>query len=71
MFVYVVAEYAGTIKATQSTKPVWFNIDKIPYKNMWVDNKYWLPFVLENKKFVAEFIYKDAEKVQEMWMKIL
>ena len=71
VFVYVVTEYAGTIRTTQSTKPVWFNIDKVPYKNMWVDNKYWLPFVLGGQNFLAEFIYKDAEKLQEMWMKIL
>lgn len=71
VFVYVVTEYRGTIRTTQSTNPVWFDTDKIPYQNMWADNKYWLPFVLEGQNFLAEFIYKDAEKVREMWIRIL
>ncbi|XKL62640.1 hypothetical protein PGB90_002473 [Kerria lacca] len=39
--------------------PKWFNIKDIPFQNMWPSNKYWLPLVIEGKKFDAFFLYKN------------
>ena len=36
-------------------KPEWFDIDNIPYEEMWADDKYWLPLLLDDKKFEGNF----------------
>ncbi len=53
--------YIGKPKKSNEMKPKWFNINKIPYKQMWIDDKYWLPLLLENKFFKGEF-HLDLER---------
>jgi 8-oxo-dGTP diphosphatase len=36
-------------------QPKWFNLDKIPYKEMWENDKLWLEKVFNNEKFKAIF----------------
>jgi hypothetical protein len=38
-------------------KPEWFGFDEIPYSEMWPDDEYWLPKVLEGKKIVGSFFF--------------
>jgi 8-oxo-dGTP diphosphatase / 2-hydroxy-dATP diphosphatase len=46
---------------TEEMKPEWFSIDKIPYDSMWPDDKFWLPLLLEDKKFKGKFVFdKDT-----------
>lgn len=33
-------------RETDEMEPQWFNIQKVPYDQMWQDDKYWLPSVL-------------------------
>lgn len=33
----------------------WFDIDKIPYRKMWPNDRYWLPLFLKKKFFTGEF----------------
>jgi hypothetical protein len=44
--------------------PQWFDIDKIPYENMWKDDVLWYPFMFSNKIFKAYFLFKaDQETI--------
>lgn len=45
--------------------PKWFKIGEIPFEQMWDDDKFWLPHILEGKKFNAKFIFEKGEKVLE------
>ena len=36
-------------------KPRWFNINEIPYEEMWPDDQYWLPLLLNGKLFRGKF----------------
>lgn len=58
---YVATEWDGIPSESEEMKPVWFPIEKIPYDKMFVDDKYWLPLVLEGKKIKAFF------EVDEEW----
>ena len=40
-------------------EPHWFNIKEIPYDEMFPDDKYWLPYLLEGHKFNAYFNFDD------------
>ena len=48
--------YTGTPVETIEASPFWCQIDRIPYENMWADDRLWLPIVLSGKKFKGYFI---------------
>ena len=51
-------------------KPIWFNVEEIPYDQMWQDDKYQLPLVLENKVLNGKFKFgKDNESIEYMDLK--
>jgi 8-oxo-dGTP diphosphatase len=52
--------YTGTPVETIEASPFWCQIDRIPYENMWADDRLWLPIVLSGKKFKGYFIF-DGE----------
>jgi 8-oxo-dGTP pyrophosphatase MutT (NUDIX family) len=48
-------QFKGIPKETDEMKPEWFNLDSIPYDKMWIDDRYWLPLLLDGKCFRGEF----------------
>jgi 8-oxo-dGTP diphosphatase len=62
MFVHVFkAEgFSGEPGETEEARPEWFSIDGIPLDEMWPDDKYWVPKMLEGEKFLAR-VYFDEE----------
>ena len=55
--------YLGTPKETDEMTAEWFNIDNIPYDNMWKDDAYWLPILLEGKRFLGEFLFTPEHDI--------
>lgn len=45
----------GTPVETEEMRPRFFEIDQIPYKQMWADDLYWLPALLEGRGILAHF----------------
>ena len=54
--VFIATEWKGTPTETDEMKPDWFKLADIPYDDMWSDDPYWLPLVLENRKIIASFV---------------
>lgn len=52
---FVATAWDGEPKESDEMKPQWFDLDKIPYEQMFIDDKYWLPLVLEGKKITGFF----------------
>ena len=42
-------------------RPEWTDESAIPYDQMWTDDKFWLPSLLQGKFFKAEFHFADDE----------
>lgn len=57
--VFLAHEYVGEAKETDEAKPIWFNVESLPYDRMWEDDIYWLPLVLDKKKIYGRFSFKD------------
>lgn len=57
--VYLVNNYSSEPTETEEMKFQFFSVDKIPYKKMWDDDKYWLPLILKGKKLRARFVFKE------------
>jgi 8-oxo-dGTP diphosphatase / 2-hydroxy-dATP diphosphatase len=51
--------FTGEPVETEEMKPQWFPYESVPYDDMWPDDTYWLPKVLENK-LVEGLFHFDA-----------
>ncbi|MFH1509348.1 MAG: 8-oxo-dGTP diphosphatase [bacterium] len=59
VYVFRASKYSGEPKESEEMKPQWFTTDKIPYEEMWVDDKHWLPLFLRGKDFYSQFHFID------------
>jgi len=64
------AGISGEPRESEESYPRWFPISNIPYDEMWEDDRYWLPLVINNLKFRGKFWFagERMEKfVLEAW----
>lgn len=57
---FKVLDFEGEPVETEEMKPQWFNINEIPFSEMWPDDQYWIPLFLENKKFRGRFVFDKS-----------
>lgn len=62
---FLCIEWTGKPIETEEMAPKWFAIDSIPYEEMWADDPYWLPLVLQGKKLACEFHLDAKDQVSE------
>lgn len=56
--------WTGHPKTTSEIRPKWFNIEDIPFSEMWPDNSYWLTkSIEENIAIYGYFLYQDWESI--------
>ena len=64
MFVYICDKYEGEIIETEEMKPIWFDLDKVPFDRMFDNDRIWLPLVLEGKKIKGKCKFdKDDNEI--------
>ncbi|KAJ1905286.1 hypothetical protein LPJ81_002006 [Coemansia sp. IMI 209127] len=56
--VFLAKAFDGQPEETDEMRPQWFNIHQMPFGQMWADDSFWWPYVLEGKKFVGRFWIK-------------
>jgi mutator protein MutT len=61
--VFVTRQWKGEPIETEEMAPQWFSLSDVPYDEMWQDDRYWLPHVLDGKKLVASFMFTQDEKM--------
>ena len=49
------------VAASDEMEPQWWGWDEIPLENMWLDDKYWLPQLLQGQDVVGDFVFKNQE----------
>jgi 8-oxo-dGTP diphosphatase len=52
-------DFEGEPKESDEGVLKWFPFDEIPYDEMWQDDEYWLPLILEGKMFDGDFIFNE------------
>lgn len=57
--------FSGIPTESEEMRPQWFDVDKIPYGEMWQDDIYWLPLFLAGKKFQGKFVFDDQDNILE------
>jgi 8-oxo-dGTP diphosphatase len=60
--IFLARDFSGAPVETIEATPFWCSVEEIPYENMWEDDPYWLPFLLQERQFRAYLSY-DKEKL--------
>ncbi|XP_050671179.1 oxidized purine nucleoside triphosphate hydrolase-like [Leptidea sinapis] len=53
--------FNGTPIETEEMLPRWFQIDQLPFDNMWPDDRIWFPYMLKNKLFYGKFNFNGVD----------
>lgn len=60
--VFAASGCEGELVETDEATPIWTDIERIPYEEMWQDDPIWLPLVLKRVKFRGYFLF-NVEKL--------
>lgn len=71
MHVYFGYEWNGEPTETDEINPTWADVDNIPYDQMWRDDLYWLPIVLEGEFVEGWFHYDETDDFTDYWVEPL
>jgi 8-oxo-dGTP diphosphatase len=55
-------KFSGEIRHSEEGEVRWFDFDKIPLKEMWDDDNYWMELMLKGRKFDADFHFNKSDK---------
>jgi 8-oxo-dGTP diphosphatase/2-hydroxy-dATP diphosphatase len=69
--VFQALKFEGQAEESEEMLPQWFDIEAIPYKKMWPDNKLWWPLFLAGHQLKADFIYGPKDKLLEHKISII
>lgn len=66
------SQWTGAPKITNEMDPKWFDLTKVPYDQMWDDNKLFLPHLLKGKRIETHIMYgEDNLTVADYSLKFL
>ena len=65
--VFVAKAWRGEPTETPEMAPEWFDVDDIPYSEMWQDDAHWLPRVLAGEMIRATFIFGADNETLTDW----
>ncbi|WP_276300330.1 8-oxo-dGTP diphosphatase [Halorussus lipolyticus] len=68
MFAHVfrAEEFSGTPEESSEADPEWFDYDSLPYDQMWDDDRYWMPHLLDGETFAGEFVFdEDGDELRD------
>ncbi len=55
--IYTTSTFSGEPRESDEGELRWWSLDEIPYGEMWMDDAYWLPVLLQGKRFRGVFVY--------------
>uniref|UniRef100_A0A8C5RDY2 Oxidized purine nucleoside triphosphate hydrolase n=1 Tax=Laticauda laticaudata TaxID=8630 RepID=A0A8C5RDY2_LATLA len=61
--------FHGDPTESDEMRPQWFDVDQIPFKEMWPDDIYWFPLLLQKKYFLGYFKFQGQETILEYSLK--
>jgi len=60
--VFIAGSFSGEPVNKGEGELKWFPAESIPYKEMWEDDSFWFPLLLEGKKFRGDFLFSKGFK---------
>ena len=53
----------GEICESGEMAPAWFRREEVPLPQMWADDEFWLPHVLQDKDVLGNFVFADKDTI--------
>jgi 8-oxo-dGTP diphosphatase len=60
--VFKAGDYVGEPAETEEAIPLWAPVDRIPYEEMWEDDRLWIPLVLDEVHFHGRYVF-DGDRM--------
>lgn len=60
---FLINKFDGEPVETEEMRPQWFDVDSLPWDDMWDEDKFWYPLFLDGKNFKGNFLFNGQEKV--------
>lgn len=57
--VYSASAFHGQPIETDEAIPIWTPVSRIPYEEMWADDRLWFPHLLSGRRFRGRFLFDD------------
>jgi len=70
VYVYRTHEIEGTAIETDEASPRWCDLAAIPFDEMWEDDRYWLPLVIQGRRFSGYWIF-DGDRMVDYRLNVL
>ena len=65
VYVYLADAWEGEPAESEEMKPQWFKMSELPFSQMWPDDPYWLPKVLNGEKIKANFQFANKTTINK------
>jgi len=67
VIIYRVDDFGGEPQETEEMIPKWFELDKIPYEEMWKGDDEWVSLIIEGKRVKGEIHFsKQGEELSSV-----
>jgi len=64
-YVFLARDWQGEPAESEEMRPHWFPVAQLPFEEMWVADKKWIPLILAGKKLEAEVNFNtDGSEVK-------
>jgi 8-oxo-dGTP pyrophosphatase MutT (NUDIX family) len=67
--VFLAEDWEGEPGESEEMSPRWFGIHDIPFDEMWPDDPFWLPRVLDGESLRARFVFGEGDEILEQEIK--
>ncbi|NXJ89074.1 8ODP triphosphatase, partial [Corythaixoides concolor] len=61
--------FHGEPTESDEMRPQWFQLDEVPFSQMWADDVYWFPLLLQKKLFRGYFKFQGQDTILEHTLK--
>ncbi len=68
---FVSIEWEGEPTESEEMNPKWFAVSDIPYSEMWPDDIFWLPHIIEGKLLKTKFVFGENDLLLEKQVDIV
>ena len=62
VFVFSCKKSSGKMRGSSEGELKWFSVDAVPYREMWQDDRVWLPLLLDGRSLVGDFYFTEDYK---------
>jgi 8-oxo-dGTP diphosphatase len=59
-YIYLAEGCVGEPRESAEAVPVWYPIGRLPFDEMWDDDRYWLPRVLAGERVTGDFLFSGG-----------